>query len=213
MEIVKDKKADQANNKIKTSRSLTEKIFKVLNKYFHWIILILVLIIFIFGYLLVVGPAYDKLYQKRQVDLVGLENTISGLKESQASSLQFINRTVDFTDQERELMSLALPNKFDLPSLMVQLEALASRRGFWVESISVNEPKKSHTAVSERLHKVNIDMSVVGGDYRSFKKFLGAMEDSIMVFDILTIDFGSLDSDNFQYDLNFVTYYYIDGVQ
>ena len=187
------------------------QVLSLMEKFFNWIIALVVVAVLILGYYLIINKQYQALVKSRDVDLVEVENTIAGLQHAVNSIVQDVDRSVEFTDAEEKLLALALPKQLLFPSLIVQLEAMAQTTGFWVETVAVNEPKTKivdNSVDNTKLKKVNVDLVVVGGDYDRFKRFLTALENSIIAFDVIVVDFQDLGEGSFKYELSIVTYYY-----
>ncbi|OGZ33297.1 MAG: hypothetical protein A3H00_00885 [Candidatus Portnoybacteria bacterium RBG_13_40_8] len=133
-------------------------------------------------------------------------------KKGELSAIEnLIVKTGRIKKEQRELeketakVSLALPEKKDIPGLLVQFETLASMNGLILESIDFEggdeAVEKSAAGVkwtvpqnekkSEGQFKtmeVNLTLS---GAYGSFKNFLGALENNIRSINVSSINFNS----------------------
>ena len=127
------------------------------------------------------------------------------------SNSQFLSKYSDqligFTPEEEKKLSLALPDNFDLPSIIIQLSKLASDHRFVVENIEAEEIN-SNGLKSSLIKRVDIRASISGiksGDYDDFYRFIGALESSLMIFNVQAISF---DPQNSKYQIELSTYYY-----
>ncbi|MBI5765850.1 hypothetical protein HZA71_01320 [Candidatus Falkowbacteria bacterium] len=210
---------------------LSQRVGANLNRFFKAIILLIIIAVLALGYFMVIKDQYKKLQKSQKIDLVQLQNTINRLAKDNTYMTENIDKSIEFSPAEERLLSLALPDQFDFPSLIVQLGSLAGRYGFTVANIDVKEvvgiakPKSGDQDTDEsqnpsppednnsQLKKVNVEIAVVGGSYDAFKNFIQAMENSVMLFDVLSVNFKAEDIAAQKYSLDFVTYYFKEKVK
>ena len=210
---------------------LSQRVGANLDRFFKTIILLIIIAVLALGYFVVIKDQYKKLQKSQKIDLVQLQNTINRLENDNAYMTENIDKNIEFSPAEERLLSLALPDQFDFPSLIVQLGSLAGRYGFTVANINVKEAsavakpksggqdtgKNQNPGTPEdnnsQLKKVNVEIAVIGGSYDAFKNFIRAMENSVMFFDVLSINFKAEDIAAQKYSLNFATYYFKEKVK
>ncbi|MFA4871796.1 MAG: hypothetical protein WC610_01930 [Patescibacteria group bacterium] len=210
---------------------LSQRVGANLNRFFKAIILLIIMAVLVLGYFMVIKGQYKKLQKSQKIDLVQLQNMINRLEKDNAYMTENIDKNIEFSPAEERLLSLALPDQFDFPSLIIQLGSLAGRYGFTVaninakEAVGIAKPKSGGQDTSKsqnfspsednnsQLKKINVEMAVVGGNYNAFKNFIQAMENSVMFFDVLSVNFKAGDIAAQKYSLNFATYYFKEKVK
>mgnify|MGYP001616747107 CR=1 FL=1 len=101
--------------------------------------------------------------------------------------------------EELERIFFALPQKEDIPGLLVNLEALASKNGLVIKSVGFTEEAKKATAavvdsgggaseVSAVVKSLGVNL-VLSGDYSSFANFLRSVETSLRLMDVEALSF------------------------
>lgn len=95
-----------------------------------------------------------------------------------------------------------VPNGEDVPSLYVQLQAIAEQHGFLINSITINPGNGENDS---GLHSLSITMTMLGPDYEEFKRFLATIESNLRLFDIASVFFNP---DVNSYSLSLTAYYY-----
>jgi len=163
-------------------------------------------IILYIGYYFVIVPKWEVKSNKETV-LLQLEGEVNKLKSDGNFLSQYSSKIIEFTPDEERKLNLALPSRFDLSSIVVQLSRLASEYKFIVENIEANEVVANGLGDS-KLKRVDINMTVIssaGNDYGNFGRFIEALESSLMIFDVKAISFSP---DEVGYKLELSTYYY-----
>ena len=189
-----------------SAKEADKKSAELLNRYFRLIIFLAVVIVLAIGYWLVLAPKWENKIEKNQ-NLLSLRGQVDKLKADSDFLSQYSSKIIDFTPAEERQLSLALPDEFDLPSIIVQLTKLASDYKFIVEDIQAEEVGANGLA-DKNIKRVDIEMSVsgVGGnDYGNFSKLIEALESSLMIFDVKAISFTPQEAG---YKLELSTYYY-----
>jgi len=105
-----------------------------------------------------------------------------------------------------------LPDERDLPSVFVQLEALAYKHNLFLSTVdiaaeqSTGEEKRKKDKVE--LHKLVINLSLSGGDYFTLKNFLNDVENNLRLLDIRSIVYSP---EGNTYNISMNTYYFGEG--
>jgi len=92
-----------------------------------------------------------------------------------------------------------LPQRQEIPELIVQLEALASENGLILESLDIKEKKRAtetnekkaavSSQISSQINILEISLAL-SGSYPAFKGFLEALEYNVRIMDVQKIEFS-----------------------
>lgn len=137
-------------------------------------------------------PAYLSVSESRaQVALweSSLDDT-----ENLSKKLQLLKTKFESMDKETQLIADALPKEEEIPSLLVQLEALSSRNGLILNSVNfIKEEKKTGATQASTLpagaKSLTLEVSM-SGSYASLKNFLKSAESSLRLMDVSRVVFG-----------------------
>ncbi|MEI6287997.1 MAG: hypothetical protein WCP18_00215 [bacterium] len=199
---------DEQNPKDKAKSGRKKKrLGMIINKYFIFIAFGLFLVVLIVGYFLMLKDNYASLNQA-QDKLSQAKSAVMFLSKEHQAMIDSQAQSPLLSPTEDRLFSLALPKSFDLPSAIIQLTELCKATGFMVTKVDVIENNLVATSASgQKVGKANLSLSVVGGDYDAWKRLLLALEQSVMIVDVSSIDFNSQSAN---YKLNLTAYYYPD---
>jgi len=150
---------------------------------------------------------------------------IQQLRDKRVSSLKFLQEQNDAIDEVKRILneyqsltqiqeniSLALPNRESVPSIINQLQELAKINDLNIESLSLQYPPfKSSAADSliKPLGTVRVTMRL-NGDYGSLQPYLVDLETNIRIIDVysLNIEGGAIPGKTkLIYNLVLDTYY------
>lgn len=190
----------------KALKKADNKYAEFFNRYFRLITFLVMAAVLAVGYLAVLAPQWE-IKTKKSQNLSALEENVRKLKTDSEFLSQYSSKIIEFTPAEERQLSLALPNEFDLPSIIVQLTKLASDYKFIVENIQAEEVR-ANGLTDKNIRRVDIKMSVngiKGNDYSNFSKLIEALESSLMIFDVKAISFTPKE---IGYKLELSTYYY-----
>jgi len=109
---------------------------------------------------------------------------------------------------------LALPEKKDIPALLVQFETLAAANGLILESIDFTEvssqPRRpiEQPKTTQGIETLVVNLKVKG-PYAAFKQYLAALENNIRATNVQSINFnlGLTETETFNFDLKVEVYY------
>lgn len=188
-----------------------------IGRFWLGIFVLVFLLVLFFGYWLALKDRVDRFYQSQNIKLRNIADTVDGLKTADQNYDLAAGKKIDLTTKEKELLNLALPDRFDFSSLLVQLSFLASRHGLWIESVSYEDVSRAAVKTnaevqalsSAGLQKVIIKLTVIGGGYESIRGFLNSLENSPMIFDVTSLNLKSTGQLADRADLNIVTYYFV----
>lgn len=195
------------------------EINRQLNRYFGLVIVVLLLVFLAAAYALVLWP---KINQTREIIQSNLEQqqNIYRLGKQRLVNLRALNDIYSNVNSANlQKFNMVLPSQYPPEKLFGELEEIARRGGWLIDSIIVesdasdpvatdtNDPAVTGTANQnqQNLGKINIELGVSTIDYAGLKNFIKILETNLRIFDIQEIDFSP--SDN-EVKLKLVTYYY-----
>lgn len=129
-------------------------------------------------------------------------------KQSELSDLKTLNEKLTNMRVEIDDVKKVVPQGPDIPELLVNLEAIASRSLMTFNSVTVSEAGRSTsaaegTAVSPTgVQNLSISVSVTG-EYNNLKVYLDSLEKNIRLLDVQSVSMGSEGS----YNLTMNAYY------
>ncbi len=145
--------------------------------------------------------AVESLIKNQQEVLRQRQKELSELKSIKVSY-------EDLEDSSKRILEI-LPDQKDLPSIFVQLEALAHSHNLFLGTIDIAGDTafedEEQNLNSSKLHKLNINLSLTGGDYFTLKEFLLDVEKNLRLLDIKSIVFTP---ESNTYNLIINTYYF-----
>ena len=191
----------------KNTQSTKQPIRTIFDKFFAYLVLLLVVISFVVGYFLIIDGNYYTYKQSKYVILPQLIERTKFLNQKLALDKQMAQQV--FNPQEERLISLALPSEFDFSNTLIQLTSLAKKNNINVVSLERIEVKNNKATSTPQngngLVMVNLKMKLIVDDYNNFKNFLRDLEVSVNMFDVnsLLVSTGNPES-----SVNLITYYY-----
>ncbi len=172
-------------------------------------------------------PAFDSLSANRQI----MADEKSELEKIQSFNQKIEEMNSQYKSEELNKLLSVLPKEEELPSLLIQLEALATSNGLIMESVDFNEiaqiaevappqtediiPKAGNTAAQQtsqtaqaapyKILAVNLKLS---GGYGAFKNYLQAVEKNLRLMDVVSLNLSnSFAGQNFSFGVNLHVYY------
>lgn len=171
-----------------------------------------------------IGVLQNKLARNRE-DIKIAESKFQATKKA-------IDQFKNLTQKDLNLVDSALPDKMDLPDLLVLVDALIAQSGLIGEDITIHaetdesqknviaSPLAAGTIAPKFIQKqddisgrgkASISFSVIGS-YELFKLFLKQLEQNLRIFDVQTISFTSVHSagksdEAFRFGVHMNTYY------
>ncbi len=159
----------------------------------------------------------NKEVKERQKELSDLEKLIAKTQE--------LSEDYQLMNSEINKFFLALPDKKEIPQLLIQFENLAVNNGLLFEAIQfVSEQEKdlgfgltgsqeNQDLKTKAFNSSSVNLTV-SGSYQAFKGYLSDLEKNIRVMDVKSINFGqegeaneSLNLEIFKYELALDVYY------
>jgi len=205
------------------SKKLMQQVSKILARYFNWLIIVLLIIIFIFSYFYLIKPKYQRLAEivknsnkERMLEYVERQEYLNKL-----SKLLEIYQGIDSDDIKKIDMMLTGEDVHE--QLFTQLESLILKNGLLLKSLEI-DPKdqgiegniagrsgaggvsdqEKKISLPAEIGKIKISLSIASTDYSNFKNILYVLEDNLRIMDIFKLNFNP---DGNSIDLELYTYY------
>lgn len=188
----------------KRSRQSYSSIFQ----HFHRpILLLLSLAIFVAGYFLILKSSLN-VYQENFGLLAKLNSDIKVASDNVTVAQKYTDKIYNLSPLEVKLLNMSMPLRPDDSSIVAQLTSLSQRAGFITNNINIEEagsvaPNKKVSA--DHVGRVAVKLKLRDGGYNELKQLLKLMESSIMIIDVVSINFSDKAP---TYDLSLVIYYY-----
>jgi len=180
---------------------------KVFTEYYGSFILLLIALLVAAGYV-VIKPKIDD-YKSISAETRSKQQEI----EAQRTYLEALSRSVAAAQTIQpdvlEKVEQALPRKFDIPELLVQLDEVSKTHNAKITSVTFDSgDKKTETAGPK---PINLTLAVEAENYAGVKNFLNGLELSLRLFDVQSIALSGLDKDKVNFSLQMRTYYFPSG--
>lgn len=207
------------------SRQLEKTIQKNIQQRFSLYTIVLMVVILGLGYITLLSPKVAEVRRVGSFDLVQTDERVR-LKEEVLRVTKSIVQKYDALQAEKfEKLAKVLPSSQDVPSLFVQMEALAASSGLALNSVSFanlgdSEPQRgivqkapgeaadgSSQQSPRGLKQLSITMNVSGSDgYENLKRFLSNLESHIRLLELQSFTYSPV-SDQEAYQIIAKTYY------
>jgi len=171
------------------------------------------------GLLVAALVIYGTFIRPEYQSILGLRGELASksnlFEKQQAVMANMQNLIVQYRSAERlgDSLSLALPVKENVSSIVSQFNAIAQFSGLTIQSVGIAYlPIKSSLGKSflnQGLGAFRLDLRLTG-NYSGLKKFLSALETNIQIMDVRALKLesaGKTESDIFTYLLTMDTYY------
>lgn len=199
------------DNKLQQKNSLN--IF--LNERFNLLVILGVVLIFVFGYFLFIGPKL-KLTVETISDNVETQKRLYSEQQKKLNDLKIMQATYDkITPEDLERFNGVLPNVYLEETLFGELEEIITQRGFLIESVTIeSNPEAANSNLPamggsvealEGVGEITVRVSISAINYSGLKQLLTALEVNSRLFDIKEVTFS--DNEN-SAQLELITYYY-----
>ena len=175
-------------------------------RFYKVITAVLVLLILGAGYYFILGPKYRETGQTSRANLVLAQTELEKRKKYYADLQQLVANYQKISPAEVQKLKLILPEGKDIPGLLVQFQALATKNNLLLASINFNDAGPASD--KEKIKKMSISVELLGGhanSYTEVKNFIASLETNLRLFDVSSIFFTP---DSATYSMTVSTYYY-----
>lgn len=205
---------------------------QILNRYLRWVLLLVILITLFLGYSFVLAEHIDKVKNVAQQSLKAKEKVLSDL---QSIKISLDNDIRDFgliIDRKRELLvklDALLPQGSQYGDLFALVDGVTRQSGLVLNNINIAFADEGQTppgseqsrpaSAQSTVKTIKLNLSVEGGNYETFKRYLDVLQRNVRLFDVQTLSFdggafASKTGDDEelsqavpQYDIELITYY------
>jgi len=158
---------------------------------FRTIISILFIVASVVGIAVYAAPGYQETKDLRN-EVSELENALQKAAELRAQREQLLARYNAFTPDDLAKLEIMLPSYIDNVKLVsIDIEQLAAEKGLILKDVSVQEAGdvvSDPSITASPLGTVLIDFSMLGS-YGDFTEFLTALEKSLRIIDVQSVEF------------------------
>ncbi len=181
---------------------MLNKLYNFLDKYFTGIVVLIIILVFYFGYIYLIDSRLQALISKTQESNVNQENIL----KTQRERLSQMNKNLDFFKQisidDIKRPKKVVPDVYPKEKLLGEIEDLVLQNGFLFSNLSIQK----ESIDNPHLGVIKIQFTVNNIDYIGLKNFLNTLENNLPLMDILSLNF-SPNSENLSLLIN--TYYFI----
>lgn len=139
-----------------------------------------------------------------------ISGTLSNLRSLQSKRDELLQTYNSISKNDLEKMDKIIPRTTDSAGLLVYLEKITTERGIRLRRA---EFEKEPVSQQKTIQTNNLNFKVlplaftISSSYDSFKSFLGAIERSARVLDIMDISFNVSKTNLFEFTIKAKTYY------
>jgi hypothetical protein len=200
-----------------TNNIYLKKANNFLAKYISLFSNIVILILLILGVAFFLWPKYERIRQ-------GTEQAISEKKIENSKSVELLSKINTYitnynniSAKDKENINIILPDNANDENLYAQMERIAKEEGVILTSMKIDQSstqeesniaQKSMNVVEhsgKKVKNVDIEISVLGVDYKKTKKLLTRFENNMRLMDVSEVSF-SLNGQLANFKIS--TYYY-----
>lgn len=181
--------------------------------YFFLITLFIIVLFFSLSYIFFLKPQYFHIKEKLESEQFEKVTKEILSKRELRYRLSFVQKQLDTIDKESlEKISRVLPKSKSLATVIKELYFLAEKGGFIISNINFSDNENTKTADKEKTLKAENNanfktltfyISLSGGDYEKFKKFLQLVEKNVNIMDVTSLRYDGKNA----YNLEILTYY------
>lgn len=208
-------------NKFKENfKKISHKLNLFFAKYFSWIILLSVIIVFALGYKFLISPKYQAINEISEVSMNKKEKEYIEKRKEFNDFIDLINVYNNINSEHKKKINAMLSTEDVHEEIFTRLESIISRNGFIPLSIDINLDNNKKENISEKedgaendisghtllskIGKVEVELEVAGINYSGLKSLLQDFENSLRIIDVENIVFSP---DKETVDFNLSTYY------
>lgn len=185
------------------------KFYVFLQKYFYYIIVVQIFVIFLLGYVFLIMPQANKLFSGKQARALAEEQVQNSIMvyDRRIKQLQEIVDAYDNISQtDIDAINAILPDQENIEELFAQINEMVKSNGLLLKSISLNDQvdnakvqQKSRVEITEKalnieeqksLKEVNLTLKISGAGYQSFKNFLASLESNLRIIDVQDVKYN-----------------------
>lgn len=178
----------------------------MLNKYFKWFVVLIMMISLILGYFLVVKPKYEQIIKsiERRVTLQSQGYLVKRENLEKAKKLLSLYNQTDSDKIAR--VNTFLPTNPSHEEIFTILDDIVSRNGLVLNGVNISIPSQTGVVAKsgndteeegqlmkrklpEQVKRVDVTVEVLGADYPGFKSLITSLESNLRLIDIINVNF------------------------
>lgn len=176
------------------------KIYSFIARWFNWLIISTVVLIFVGGFFFLLWPKYKEIKAEAELSGSAKEDEF-WQKKKQLNKIKEIKKSfAEISKEDVAKIKSMLPEESGEDALLADLESVTTKNGLILVNLQT-EKKVADTGKSSEvgglpreIGKIKIFMDVVGVDYENLKNILSIMENNLRVIDITKLDFSPAES-------------------
>ncbi len=157
-----------------------------------------------------IDPSYDRVKELR-VEESKYDQALDRSKELQQIRDQLLSKYNTFSDENKDRIAKLVPDHIDNVRLILDLDEIAARYGMRVLDVQIanddSRQTKGQIGPSENSYESVILTFSVSGTYDTFRAFLGDLERSLRLVDVVGMSFSSNDTGIYDYKVHIKTYW------
>ena len=168
------------------------------------IILILASFGLFFGY---IDPKYTDI-KALQAQKADYDKAFESATKLAAERDKLLSKLNSFKTDDINRLAKLLPDNIDSVRLIIDIDGIASQFGMRIHGFTVDTVKDQSVVGTDGATYGTLSMSfTTTGTYETFLAFMKALESSLRIIDVQSINFGSSDSQLNDYSLTIRTYW------
>lgn len=219
---------------MKISFNITILLKKIFIKIFYFLLAIEAMSVIGMGYYYVISPRQKDIDEGGSISLEAKKKQLDELTLYIGKIKYMSDQYRGYSIEKINTLSSILPRDKDIPGLFVQMQEIAKKNNFALNSMDISDLSNSentqkntenssenqgenNTAANDNklkqktvedssgIKELNVSFIITGGNYDNLKSFLSDIEKNLRLFDIYDINFGSTKEG--PYSMNLRTYY------
>jgi Tfp pilus assembly protein PilO len=157
-----------------------------------------------------IDPTYTHL-KALQVEESSYDQALTRSKDLQTVRDQLLARYNTFSQNDLARLEKLIPDHVDNVRLILDLDAMASRYGMHVKSVSIKaDPTataRGQIGPNDQAYESVVLSFSVSGSYDTFRSYLADLEKSLRLVDVVGLAFSANQTGFYDYTLNVQTYW------
>lgn len=182
----------------------------LLNIFFKWFVLLVVILVGVAGYFLVIQPKYEDTLSSIKTELRLKRQGYLTKKEELEKFKELASIYNDLDRQKIERVNTFLPSGYNYERLFTEVDSLVSQNGMILSSMNVNvegekeeggssqdqsgntqqDTDSSQKEAPSKVKKVRMKLEIMGVNYSGLKSLISSMENNLRLMDVTKVNFS-----------------------
>lgn len=176
----------------------------LLNKYFKWLVVVIVILMLVGGYFWVIKPKYQQTLDSIKTELKLKKQSYLSKKEKMKKVNKLASVYNDMGHQKIERINTFLPTGRDYEQLFTEMDSLVSQNGMILNMMSISaggeKSRQDQTGqqgenslqrdLPSEVKTVKMNLEVTGTDYSGLKSLISSMENNLRLMDVVEVNFS-----------------------